>query len=150
MGNNELTPANTEEPNQGAEFFDFETKYIGDGKSKAAKAGGAKQGAQGYSHIPARIDVKMRDSCINIAKNVYRALGCSGIARIDLLIDKKTKDIYFNEVNPLPGSLYAHNWRSVGISNIELVERLVALALERYNDNQKKETVFKTNFLKQF
>ncbi len=149
MGNSELTAANTEEPNQGEEFFDFETKYIRGGKSKS-KAAGGKQGAQGYSHIPARLDADMRQQCIDIAKSVYRALGCAGIARVDLLIDKKTKDIYFNEVNPLPGSLYAHNWRSIGISNIELVDRLVNLGFERYTENQKKETTFKTNFLKQF
>jgi len=150
IGNKELTPANTEEPNQGDEFFDFETKYIRGGKSKSKANGGAKQGAQGYSHIPARLDQKMREECVDIAKRVYRSLGCSGIARVDLLIDKKTSNIYFNEVNPLPGSLYAHNWRSVGISNIELVERLVNLGFERYTENQQKETSFKTNFLKQF
>ena len=150
MGNNELTPANTEEPNQGEDFFDFDTKYIRGGKSKSKVNGGVKQGAQGYSHIPARLDQQMRDECIEIAKNVYRSLGCSGIARVDLLIDKKTKEIFFNEVNPLPGGLYAHNWRSIGISNIELVERLVNLGLERYTENQQKETTFKTNFLKQF
>lgn len=148
IGNHKLTTANTEEPNQGEDFFDFDTKYIRGEKNKAK--GGGKQGAQGYSHIPARLDETMRQQCIDIAKSVYLALGCSGIARVDLLIDKKTKDIYFNEVNPLPGSLYAHNWRSVGISNVELVEKLVNLGLERYTENQKKETGFKTNFLKQF
>jgi D-alanine-D-alanine ligase len=152
IGNHELTPANTEEPNQGDEFFDFETKYIrgGKSKSKSSNGGGAKQGAQGYSHIPARLDQNMIDECVDIAKRVYRSLGCSGIARVDLLIDKKSKNIYFNEVNPLPGSLYAHNWRTVGISNVELVERLVNLGLERYAENQNKETSFSTNFLKQF
>jgi D-alanine-D-alanine ligase len=150
IGNHDLTPANTEEPNQGDDFFDFETKYIRGGKSKSKSNGGAKQGAQGYSHIPARLDQAMREDCISIAKSVYRALGCSGIARVDLLIDKQAKKIYFNEVNPLPGSLYAHNWRSIGISNVELVERLVNLGLERYTENQQKETSFKTNFLKQF
>jgi D-alanine-D-alanine ligase len=150
IGNDELTSANTEEPNQGDEFFDFDTKYIRGGKGKGGKYGSAKQGAQGYSFIPARIEESMQAKCIETAKSVYRALGCSGIARVDLLIDKKTNKIYFNEVNPLPGGLYAHNWRSIGISNIELVERLVDLGFEKYKDNQKKETVFKTNFLKQF
>lgn len=150
IGNHDLVAANTEEPNQGEDFFDFDTKYIRQGKSKSETSGGAKQGAQGYSHIPARLDQAMRDKCIEIAKNVYRALGCCGIARVDLLIDKKSKAIYFNEVNPLPGSLYAHNWRSVGISNVELVERLVNLGFQRYTENQQKETSFKTNFLKQF
>lgn len=148
MGNHELTIANTEEPIQGTDFFDFDTKYIRGGK-KGGKTTGAK-GAQGYSHIPARLSEQMKEKCLEIAINVYKSLGCSGLARIDLLIDSKTKDIFFNEVNPLPGSLYAHNWRSVGISNIDLVERLVNLALERYTETKQKETTFSTNFLKQF
>lgn len=148
MGNNEITTANTEEPRQGEDFFDFDTKYLREGGKKTA--GGAKQGAQGYSYIPARLDQSMQEKCIEIAKQVYRALGCSGIARVDMLIDSKAKKIYFNEVNPLPGSLYVHNWRSVGISNVELVERLVNLALERHEEQNKRETIFTTNFLRQF
>jgi D-alanine-D-alanine ligase len=146
IGNDEIITANTEEPSQGEDFFDCDTKYI----SQDGKKGGGKKGAQGYSHIPARLDEKMRSECLDMAKRVYKALGCSGIARVDLLIDKKIKKIYFNEINPLPGSLYIHNWRSVGISNVELVERLVRLAQEKYEEKQKKETVFTTNFLKQF
>ena len=150
LGNDKLTIANTEEPNQGEKFFDFDTKYIREGKSKSNFSSGAKQGAQGYSHIPARINQKMQNECKDIASKVYKALGCSGIARVDLLIDKKTQNIYFNEINPMPGSLYAHNWNSIGISNIELVQNLVNLGFERYTEKQKKQTVFKTNFLKQF
>jgi D-alanine-D-alanine ligase len=148
LGNDEIIAANTEEPNQGDKFFDFTAKYLRKGKSKANND--TVKGAQGYSHIPARISQEMRDKCIVIAKDVYRAIGCSGTSRIDLLIDSKTNDIYFNEINPLPGSLYAHNWKTVGFSNVELVEKLVSLALEKYLDKQKINTSFKTQFLKQF
>ena len=150
MGNHEILAANTEEPHQSTEFFDFDSKYINEGGKKNKASSGAQKGAQGYSHIPARLSTDMQEKCIDIAKSVYRSLGCSGTARVDLLIDKNTNKIYFNEVNPLPGSLYAHNWRSVGISNVELVEKLVNLALERYTEQQKRETTFSTNFLKQF
>jgi D-alanine-D-alanine ligase len=81
---------------------------------------------------------------------VYRTLGCSGIARVDMLIDSKAKKVYFNEVNPLPGSLYAHNWVHAGVSKVSLVERLVALALERHAARATLTTTFDTNFLKQF
>jgi D-alanine-D-alanine ligase len=77
-------------------------------------------------------------------------LGCKGIARVDMLIDSKTGEVYFNEVNPLPGGLYAHNWNKAGISNVELVTRLVNLAEEQWNDKQKLTTAFSTNYLKQF
>ena len=85
-----------------------------------------------------------------MAGAVYRAVGCEGIARIDLLIDKKVNKVYFNEINPLPGSLYSHNWRASGISNVELVTRLVDLAEQRAKSKAKLNTTFSTNFLKQF
>lgn len=152
IGNDELTPAYLEQPMVSAEnFFDFETKYMGNGGKKGgAKTEGAKRGAQGYSKIPAEIPKDLYDKAEAIGLGTYRALGCSGIARIDMLIDSKTKEVYVNEVNPLPGSLYAHNWRAKGISNVELVTRLVDLAEERHSERQKSSTVFSTNFLKQF
>jgi len=82
--------------------------------------------------------------------SVYKALGCSGIARVDMLIDSKTKKVYFNEVNPLPGSLYAHNWNRAGVSNIELVTQLIEYAKERHAYRQALTTSFSTNFLQQF
>ena len=154
IGNDTLTPAFLEQPLVSAEnFFDFETKYMGQGggkKTGGAKTEGGKRGAQGYSKIPADIPKDLYAKAEAVGLGVYRALGCSGIARIDMLIDGKTKAVYVNEVNPLPGSLYAHNWRAKGISNVELVSRLVDLAEERHAARQNLSTVFSTNFLKQF
>ncbi|HTH72687.1 MAG TPA: D-alanine--D-alanine ligase family protein [Candidatus Pristimantibacillus sp.] len=153
LGNDELTPAYLEQPMISAEsFFDFETKYMSQGgkKTGGAKSGGAKRGAQGYSKIPADLPKDLYAKAEAIGLGVYRALGCSGTARVDMLIDGKAKQIYVNEVNPLPGSLYAHNWRQKGVSNVELVTRLVELAEERWHERQNLSTVFSTNFLKQF
>jgi D-alanine-D-alanine ligase len=152
IGNDELTPAYLEQPLTSAEnFFDFETKYMGQGGKKGgAKTEGAKRGAQGYSKIPAEIPKDLYDKAEAVGLGVYKALGCSGIARIDMLINSKTKEVFVNEVNPLPGSLYAHNWRAKGVSNVELVTRLVDLAEERHKSRQNLSTVFSTNFLKQF
>ncbi len=150
LGNDELTPAYLEQPLVDAEdFFDFDTKYMGGGKKMGGQKSG-KQGAQGYSKIPADLSKDMYDKAETIGLQVYRALGCSGTARVDMLIDSKTKQIYFNEVNPLPGSLYAHNWQRKGISNVELVSRLIDLAEARHQERQRLSTVFTTNFLKQF
>jgi len=146
MGNHELKFANTEEPASSSEFFDFKTKYMQGGK----KGGKTPGNAQGYSHIPARIDPELERGCLEVAGRVYKALGCSGMARIDLLIDKLTKEIYFNEVNPLPGSLYAHNWRTVGVSGVDLVCQLVDLAVENHKNQAQLSTAFSSNFLKQF
>ncbi len=152
IGNHDLTPAYLEQPLVSADdFFDFETKYMGGGGKKigGAKTGG-KRGAQGYSTIPADISKELYEKAETVGLGVYRALGCSGIARVDMLINSKTKDVFVNEVNPLPGSLYAHNWRQKGISNVELVTRLVELAESRFAEHQHLNTVFSTNFLQQF
>jgi D-alanine-D-alanine ligase len=149
MGNHgsEAQPAMVERPlNQEGEFFDFDTKYLNGGK----KTGSGKKGAQGYSEIPANISKKLYNKSVEVALSMYRATECEGLARIDLLIDSKNEVVYFNEVNPMPGSLYAHNWRQTGVSGVELVTRLIDLAVERHTRQQKLESSFQTNFLKQF
>jgi D-alanine-D-alanine ligase len=154
MGNEELRTAMVEQPIKLADggVFDFDSKYIGQG-GKIGKGGGktgGKQGAQGYSNIPADISSDLYDGCIEVACKAYRAIGCEGIARVDLLIDTKTDTIYVNEINPLPGSLYAHNWRVAGVSNVQLVEDLIYLAEQRYKKKQRVSSTFETSFLKQF
>ncbi len=150
MGNEDPVPAYLEQPLlQSEDFFDFETKYMGGGKKMGAKTGGQK-GAQGYSKIPADLPGKLYKKAEQVGLDVYRALECSGTARVDMLIDSKKNAVYFNEVNPLPGSLYAHNWRQKGVSNVELVTRLVHYAESRFEARQRLQTSFGTNFLKQF
>lgn len=151
MGNEVLIPAMVEQPlSKDDGVFDFETKYMNQGKGGKKMGGGKSSGAQGYSKIPADISEDLYAASLEIAKKVYRVVGCEGIARIDLLIDAKQKKVYFNEINPLPGSLYNHNWRASGVSNIDLVSKLVALAEERWQAKQRLNTTFTTNFLKQF
>lgn len=153
MGNEQLTPAYLEQPLISEEdFFDFETKYMHGGKKGKGgiKSGKSQGGAQGYSKIPADLPKELYAKAEKTGLEVYSAIGCKGTARVDMLIDSKTSQVYFNEVNPLPGSLYAHNWRKKGVSNVQLVERLVDLAIERHQQRAKIETVFSTNYLQQF
>lgn len=150
MGNDKPQPSLLERPITDSEdFFDFDTKYIRGGKKGGGKKGGVK-GAQGYSELPAKLPVELYGKAQSVGLDVYKSLGCSGIARVDMLIDKKAKKVYFNEVNPLPGSLYAHNWRAGGVSSVDLVESLVRFAVERHEQKQQTETAFNTSFLKQF
>jgi D-alanine-D-alanine ligase len=150
MGNDRPKPALLEQPLTTSEdFFDFDTKYIGNGKKGGGKKSGVK-GAQGYSKIPADLAPDLYKQAEALGLSVYKALGCSGIARVDMLIDSKTQKVYFNEVNPLPGSLYAHNWNRAGVSNIELVTQLIEYAKERHAYRQALTTSFSTNFLQQF
>jgi D-alanine-D-alanine ligase len=149
LGNDQLKPALLERPmTKPEDFFDFETKYMQGGK-KGGKSGGTK-GAQGYSELPAKLEDDLYKKAESTGLAVYRALGCSGTARVDMLIDNKSKTVYFNEVNPLPGGLYEHNWRAAGIPSVELVSMLIRLAEERWAEKQQQNTVFSTNYLQQF
>ena len=148
MGNIEPVPALLERPlTKPEDFFDFDMKYMQGGKKGK---GNAKAGAQGYSEIPAQLPTEFYKRAEQTGLDIYKALGCSGIARVDMLIDGKTGKVYFNEVNPLPGGLYAHNWHKAGVSSVELVTKLLDFAQERWQAKQKIATSFSTNYLKQF
>lgn len=148
IGNDEPIPALLEQPlTKPEDFFDFDTKYMQGGKKGKT---GSKSGAQGYSQIPADLPKDLYARAEQTGLAAYRALGCTGIARVDMLIDSKTGKVYFNEVNPLPGGLYSHNWRKAGISSVELVTKLVDYAQSRWEEKQKIATSFSTNYLKQF
>lgn len=150
MGNEEPIPALLEQPLTHAEdFFDFDTKYMQGGK-KGKGSKNAKSGSQGYSQIPADLPKKLYKAAEETGIATYKALGCSGIARVDMLIDTKKQTIYFNEVNPLPGGLYAHNWNKAGYSNIELVQKLISYAESLHKEKTARTTNFSTNYLKQF
>ncbi len=151
MGNEEPRPALLEEPlTKDDKFFDFDAKYLRGGKKgKGAKTAAGTQ-LNGYSKLPAPLDEKLYSEAQATALSVYRTIGCSGIARVDLLIDNKTRKVYFNEINPLPGSLYAHNWRAAGVSGVELVNKLIELADQRFAKAKDLQTVFATSYLKQY
>ncbi len=140
IGNEELRLAAIEQPLNKSDFFDFGDKYLSGGK----KGGGANSQ---YSEIPANIDEELIRQVKDLGEKTYRILGCSGIARIDFLIDAKTKQVYVNEVNTLPGSLYQHNWRRVGVSGVELVTKLVALAEERFTAGRNTTYTFSSDIL---
>jgi D-alanine-D-alanine ligase len=150
MGNEEPVPALLEQPMiKPDDFFDFDTKYMQGGKKGGGKSGG-KAGAQGYSKIPAELPPKLYDKAVEVGTSAYRAIQCAGIARIDMLVDTKSEKVYFNEVNPLPGSLYQHNWMRAGVSGVDLVTRLVELAFQRHEQQKTLTTSFGTNYLRQF
>ena len=151
IGNDIPQAALLERPmTQSEDFFDFETKYMQGGKKGSGKGGKGTEGAQGYSQIPADLPKELYAQAEAIGLQVYKALGCSGTARVDMLIDSKAKKVYFNEVNPLPGGLYAHNWAKAGVSGVNLVQKLVELAVDRHASRQKLATTFTTSYLQQF
>lgn len=150
VGNRAPRPALLEQPLLKSEdFFDFDTKYMQGGK-KGGKSGKVSSGTQGYSNLPANLPKSLYQKAEALGLEVYKAVGCEGIARVDMLIDTRTKEVYFNEINPLPGGLYEHNWRAAGVSSVELVRTLVELGEERFQLKKQRTTSFNTNYLKQF
>ena len=142
IGNDELTASVLQESTFASDLFDFEEKYL--------KGGGAQLGkSQGGVVIPARLDAGVTSAIQNTAKDVYRALGCSGIARMDFLLDKTTGKFFANEVNPLPGTLYHHLWKASGVELNQLLEKLIKFAQEKYQQKRSVTFTFESNVLKQ-
>ena len=142
MGNDELHTAHVERPLNQTELFSFEDKYLSGGGKKSEGVNST------YSEIPAKLDAEMILRIKETGMRVYKILGLSGIARVDFLIDSGTGILYVNEVNTLPGSLYHHNWKQAGVSNLELVTGLVRLAEERFEKQQRITQTFSSDILK--
>lgn len=146
MGNDEPRAAECERPLNKSELFSFTDKYLSGGKKGGSPPAGGGVNTP-YSEIPARIGEEMTATIRELGKRAYITLGCSGIARVDFLVDSKTDAVYVNEVNTLPGSLYHHNWKKAGVSNMELVLELVMLAEERFAAQKAIVYTFKSDIL---
>ncbi len=140
MGNDTLTFAHIERPLNKSEFFNFEDKYLSGGKGSGVNSE--------YSEVPAKIDPELAAQVLEYGQMTYRALGASGIARVDFLIEGEKGLVYMNEVNTLPGSLYHHNWKKRGVSGVELVSKLMALAEERHAKREGLTHTFQSDILK--
>lgn len=137
----DLTASLPEQPLYKQTFQTFEEKYL-------TKGGTIKKGAA-KNIIPAPLPKKKLEEIQDLSKKAYKALGCSGISRVDFLIDTKTMKIYINELNALPGTLQFHLWEASGVSRPKLTEMLVRFALERFNKNKNLVHVFGSNLLNQ-
>ena len=146
LGNYEFRQTGEIEEVLGAdEFLTYRDKYLGNAKGSKSKGM-----ASTNRIIPARIDAKTRTKVEEIAKEAFRALNLSGVCRIDFLIDKKTKDIYINEPNTIPGSLSYYLWEPVGKKYKELLDDIITIAIKEYKNKSKKTVSFETNILSNY
>ena len=103
-----------------AEEYSYEAKYTSESTAKVI--------------IPALVEKEQSERLRSIALKTYKALGCEGLARVDMFLTK-SGDVFVNEVNTLPGftniSMYPQLWEAEGIAYDHLLEKLVELALER-------------------
>ncbi len=116
---------------QNHRFYSYEAKYLDE------------NGAQ--IEIPAKLPKAMQTKIQKIAIKTFQALSCEGLSRVDVFM-KKNGEIYVNEVNTLPGftniSMYPSLWKATGISYGALIDRLIELAIERYEKEQKLQTSY--------
>lgn len=109
------------------EFYDYNAKYSNESTSEII--------------IPARLPHETIEKIREYAVRAFKALDCSGLARVDFFVHKKTGRVYINEVNTMPGftkiSMYPKLWEASGIPYSKLLDKLIELALEKYEE--KKE-----------
>jgi len=140
-----------EEPVGSDEILSFNDKYVGGTKGSAK--GGAKSDADAKGmaslkrKIPAPISPEQRDYIRKTAVDAFQALGCGGVSRIDFLLDSSTGEIFFNEINTIPGSLSFYLWEPLGVKYTELLDRMIALALKRDRQNRSLTFTFESSVL---
>ena len=121
IGNNSPAASVCGEIDSGAEFYDYEAKYVTD---------------TSVAYIPARIDEETAEKVRELAVKAYRAVGSQGLSRVDFFVTHTDNRIVFNEINTLPGftsiSMYPKLFAASGIPYGQLIDELINLALEAF------------------
>ena len=108
------------------EFYDYAAKYLDEGSAL---------------QIPAKIPKSVQKQVQELAIRAFKAVDCTGLARVDFLLDPASEKLYVNEINTMPGftsiSMYPKLWEASGLKYSDLITRLIELALERHADKQK-------------
>jgi D-alanine-D-alanine ligase len=108
------------------EFYDYDAKYLDEGSELI---------------IPAKLGKTETKKVQELAVRAFQAVDCSGLARVDFLMDPTSRKIYLNEINTMPGftsiSMYPKLWAASGLAYPELIERLIRLGIERHKDKKR-------------
>ena len=111
------------------EFYDYDAKYVNDNSRTV---------------IPADLDGARADEVRALAIAAFKAIDGAGMARVDFLLDGDSHVLYLNEVNTIPGfttiSMYSKMWNASGLPYARLLDRLIALAIERHTEKQQLRT----------
>jgi D-alanine-D-alanine ligase len=115
------------------EFYDYDAKYV-DGKSEII--------------VPAKLPQKVTKKIQDLAVKAFKAIDCSGMARVDFLVTRSRYEIYICELNTIPGftsiSMYPKLWEASGLPYSKLLDVLIELAVERHRERNKLQTSLKT------
>ncbi len=97
--------------------------------------------------IPAPLDPARETEIRNLAKRVFQLFECSGVARIDFMIDKEADAVFFNEINTIPGSFSFYLWDPAGVDFPSLVSELIEIGLERHRSGAARVRSYDVNLL---
>jgi D-alanine-D-alanine ligase len=110
------------------EFYDYSAKYLDEGSELI---------------IPAKLNKAETKKVQELAVRCFRAVDCSGLARVDFLMDPLTRKIFLNEINTMPGftaiSMYPKLWAASGLEYADLIDKLIQLGLERHQDKKRNQ-----------
>jgi D-alanine-D-alanine ligase len=110
------------------EFYDYNAKYLDEGSELI---------------IPAKLSKAETKKVQELAVRSFKAVDCSGLARVDFLMDPLTRRIYLNEINTMPGfttiSMYPKLWAASGLAYPDLIDRLIQFGIERHADKKKNQ-----------
>ncbi len=113
------------------EFYSYETKYVDENGATL--------------QIPAKLSEKEVEDVQKLAVKVFKTLACEGLARVDFFL-KKDGSFVLNEINTMPGftsiSMYPMLWKESGVPYMELITRLIKLAIERFEKKSKLKTEY--------
>ena len=133
-----------EEPLMSDEILSYQDKYL------AGEKGAASKGMTSLKRrLPADLPEEMNSLIRQTAVDAFHAAGCSGVVRIDFLLDTAQNKVYVNEINTIPGSLAFYLWEATGLSYTKLLDRLVELALKRQRNRENLMFTYETNILAQ-
>lgn len=148
-----------EEPFFSDEILSYADKYMaGDKSSKNGKLSSGVKGnigaksagkvmAVSNKKLPADISEEKRKEIEKLTKETFKALGCSGVSRVDFLIDKDENKVYVNEINTIPGALSYYLWEASGKTFEKELDELVDIALKRHREKEKLTFSYDQNIL---
>jgi D-alanine-D-alanine ligase len=143
----ELRTSACEQPVGSTEFLSFEDKYLREDKT-GSKGGALKREGMSSAQrvIPAPISDEQTAEAQSLAKRTFEALGCTGVARVDLLLDAHGR-LFVNECNTIPGSFAFYLWEPVGLDFPALLDELIEIALAEHEEKAITTRIFESSLL---
>jgi D-alanine-D-alanine ligase len=135
----EISTAVLEMPTSSGDLLNFSEKYL--------SSGGSKGMASLKRVLPAPIGDELTERIKGISKEVFRALDCKGVVRIDFMLDRFSDNLYITEINTIPGSMAYYLWVAAGMSYTELIDKMIGYALKAHRYKNENAYAYSSEIL---